>query len=260
MVLQVPEPALAFGFTNGPGGTHTSRTMMLAELRLLLAACPRDATFEDYQVAIIDDNVLLKNTLTTRVRTRRGLRELYALNRKILLFRALRDLWDDDPEAQPLLGLVCAIARDPVLRATTEVLLGVPPGKEVTSQMMEEAVARNFPSRYNAAILAKIGRNAASTWEQAGHLQGRLRKIRVRAESRPAAVAYALLLGYLCGGRGEALFHTLWSRLLDTPPHVLHEQAFVASQRGWIEYRRTGEVTDIGFRYLLRQEGRGDQE
>jgi len=85
-------------------------------------------------------------------------------------------------------------------------------------------------------------------------LRGRTHKVRVRAESHPTSVAYALLLGYLCGARGEALFHTAWARILDAPAYVLHEQAFQASQRGWIEYRQTGAVTDVGFSYLLREE------
>jgi hypothetical protein len=52
--------------------------------------------------------------------------------------------------------------------------------------------------------------------------------------------------------QGEALFYTIWCRLLDTPGHVLHSQAVAASQRGWLEYRRAGSVTEVGFRYLLR--------
>ena len=66
--------------------------------------------------------------------------------------------------------------------------------------------------------------------------------------------AYALLLGYLCDVRGEALFHTLWARLLDAPIHILREQAIRASQQGWLEYRHAGEVTEISFHYLLSEE------
>ena len=101
-------------------------------------------------------------------------------------------------------------------------------------------------------MLANIGRHAASSWQQSGHLSGRLRKVRTRAESRPAAVGYALLLGTLCGVRGEALFHTLWCRLLDAPTDTLHAQALAASQRGYLEYRHAGGVTEVAFRHLLR--------
>ena len=48
-------------------------------------------------------------------------------------------------------------------------------------------------------------------------------------------------------------------QLLDAPPHTLHEQAFLASQRGWLEYRHAGTVTEIGFSYLLRKEPGHDE-
>ncbi len=253
MSLQVPAPASEFGFVNEPVGTHGSRTMMLAELRLLLAACQMSASLEEYRSAIVDENVLLKKTVTTRKDSFRRLRELYALNKNIPLFRALRDLWDDDIQAQPLLALLCAVARDPLLKGTAETILAIPTGEAVTPTMITEAANASFPNRYSPKMLASIGRNAASSWQQAGLLSGKLHKVRVRAQCRPASVAYALLLGYLSGVRGEALFQTLWCRLLDVPAHVLHEQALTASQRGWIEYRHMGDVTEIGFRYLLRK-------
>ena len=42
------------------GGTHTSRTIMLRELRLLLAACPPDATPDVLAEAVLQENVLAK--------------------------------------------------------------------------------------------------------------------------------------------------------------------------------------------------------
>ncbi len=68
-----------YGFVDKPVGAHSSRTMMLAELRLLLAACPQSANLEDYRTAIIDENVLLKETVATRKVSFRWLQELYAL-------------------------------------------------------------------------------------------------------------------------------------------------------------------------------------
>ncbi|MFN8475030.1 MAG: hypothetical protein U0822_22795 [Anaerolineae bacterium] len=223
---------------------------MLRELRQLLAACPPNADMEQYRTAIVDDNVLLKKTLSTRRESFRRLRELYALHPAVLLFSALRELWDADVEAQPLLALLCSSARDPILRATASVI-SIPLGSPVNPHMISKATSEAFPDRYNPTMLANVGRHAASSWEQSGHLQGRLTKVRARATSRPTAVAYALLLGYLCGARGEALFQTFWAQLLDAPPDVLHAQAVAASQQGWLEYRRGGDVTDISFYHFL---------
>jgi hypothetical protein len=253
MSLQASALANEYGFINEPVGAHSSRTMMLAELRLLLAALPQSASLEEYRSAVVDENALLKKTVPTRKVSFRWLRELYALDRKILLFRALRDLWDDDFQSQPLLAMLIALARDPLLKSTAERILSIPVGECITPTMIAEAVNTNFPNRYKPNTLASIGRNAISSWQQAGLLSGKLHKLRVRAQSRPTSVAYALLLGYLSGARGEALFRTFWCRLLDAPAHVLHEQALTASQRGWIEYRRMGDITEVGFRYLLRK-------
>lgn len=255
----VPSAALASGLMINPVGTHGSRTMMLAELRLLLAARPETACRDDYRAAIIEENVLAKDTLATRRDSFRRLRELYALSPETLLFRALRDLWDADTQAQPLLALLCTCARDPLLRATADVILTAPEGATVTPQRIAQAANDAFPGRYNSMSLANIGRHAASTWQQSGHLVGRLNKVRGRALCRPAAVAYALFLGHLCDRRGNALFATLWCRLLDAPEHVLYEQATIASRQGWIDYHAAGAVHDVGFRYLMRNSSGGEQ-
>jgi hypothetical protein len=212
-----------------------------------------------YQAAIMDDNALLKRTGATRRESVRRLRELYSLDRKLVLFRALRDLWDFDLPARPMLALLCAVARDPLLRASASVILATQPGRFVDAAIIAEAIGRQYPGRFNQTSRASIGRHAASSWTQSGHLQGRSNKVRGKAQSHPTSVAYALLLGYLCGSRGEALFSTAWAQLLDAPPHMLHEQAFLASQRGWLEYRHAGTVTEIGFSYLLRKEPGQDE-
>lgn len=248
----VPPGVTRYGFKDGPGGIHDSRTIMLAELTHLLAACPRSVTLADYRMSVVEDNTLLKDSLTAREGAFRRLRELYACDPAVLLFRVLRDLWDAEPAAQPLLAALCAVARDPVFRGTAPLIAATPPGELVTSQILAEAAGQAVPGRYNPAILAKIGRNIASSWTQSGHLQGRSHKVRVAVTPHPTSVAYALLLGHRCGERGEALFETLWARLLDAPVYRLREGAIAASQMGWLEYRSAGSVTEITFNYLLR--------
>jgi hypothetical protein len=234
------------------GGTHTSRTIMLQELRLLLQACPPEADSHDFAAAILQENVLAKNSESTRMRSLRYLRELYVLDRRSVLFRALRDLWDADEAAQPLLALLCSLARDPLLRATADSVLEAPLGGYVDADMLSAAVAERYPDSYSEAVRNKVGRNAASSWTQSRHLEGRSTKTRTQAVSRPAAVAYAFIIGHLTDARGQGLLRTVWGRSLDAPEHVVFEQAFAAAQRGWIEFRRAGEVIDVGFGWLLR--------
>ncbi len=253
MSIMIPQDSLTYGFIVDGMGAHASRTMMLSELRLLLVSVPASARPEDYHFAILEQNVLLKPTEVTRREAFRRLRALYGLNSGIMLFRALRDLWDLQPEAQPMLALLCAIARDPLLRASANLVMSAPVGTEVTTSAISKAVDEQFNGRYNP-IVAGIARRAASSWQQSGHLEGKMKKIRSVPRFYPTSTAYALFLGYLCGERGDGLFDTFWSRLLCAPVHVLHDLAIAAAKQGWLEYKHSGNVTEINFRYLLRVE------
>jgi hypothetical protein len=225
---------------------------MLRELGALLQHVEPDADLESYRRAIVIENVLAKNTMATREKSLRHLRELYGLSPDIPLFRSLADLWEQDTAAQPLLAVLCAVARDPLLRATVPAILNAEKESVVAPTALVGAISSEFREHYNDQVLAKVGRNAASSWQQSGHVRGRQTKTRLQGESRPTAVAYALLLGHLCDVRGDALFSTLWCQLLDAPVHILRDQAQAASRQGWIEYRSGGGVTEVGFQHLLR--------
>src|SRR5690606_27218112 len=96
------ETATRAGLRFGDKGTHTSRTIMLAELTELLATVPDSSTRKDYAKAIIDENALGKNTASTRRLTNQRLGELYGLDPKIPLCRVLRRLWAIDEAGRPL--------------------------------------------------------------------------------------------------------------------------------------------------------------
>jgi hypothetical protein len=236
------------------GGPNTSHTIVIGALAALLEAVPAGATQAAYEHAALEGNVLAKQTEGARRRTFRYLKELYLLRPDALLFRALRDLWDDDQEARPLLAGVCALARDPVFRASSTAIIGTAPGDALTSRELADAVGEHFPTSYRESTLAKIGRNVFSSWEQTGHLADdrRTTKVRKRATCRPANVAYALMLGYIQGVRGRALFETLWAKVLDQPTSHLFDLAFGASQRGLLEFRHGGGVVEVSFHELLR--------
>ena len=236
------------------GGANTSHTILIGALATLLDALPSGASESDYMRSALEENVLGKQTHEARRRTYRYLKELYLLRPDALLFRALRDLWSDDEEARPLLAGLCALARDPVFRASSRAIIRSRPGGVLTSGMLAEMVGESFPLSYRESTLATIGRNLFSSWEQTGHLaKGRPPlKVRSAATCTPANLAYALLLGHLEGARGQALFETLWAKVLDASTAQLFDLAFVASQHGLLELRRAGGVTEVGFHELLR--------
>jgi hypothetical protein len=236
------------------GGANTSHTIEVPALTALLQAVPAGSPASAYQHAALDMNVLGKATDGARRRTFRYLRELYLLRPDSLLFRALRDLWPTDPAARPMLAGLCALARDPVFRASSNAIMDAIPGDVITSSVLATAVGEHFPDSYGSPTLAKIGRNTFSSWQQSGHLAdaGRSAKVRTRPACTPANITYALLLGYIEGVRGQALFDTQWARVIDQPSSSLMDLAVVASREGMLELRQAGGVIEVRFRELLR--------
>ncbi len=240
------------GFSFQRGGVHTSRTIMLAELRDLLSCVDAiDATKNEYQEAVQTANCLGKRSGKTRILTFRHLAELYALDPALLVFRSLRYFWQRDPTAQPLLAALCAYTRDPLLRLTAPIVLSAMEGATVTRESMEVFIDDQEPGRFSQATLKSTAQNINSSWTQAGHLAGRIRKVRGHAQATPGALSYALLLGYVSGLRGESLFNSEYIQILDCKFDKAIELAEDASRRGWISLKRVGQVIEVHFPNLI---------
>lgn len=236
----------------------TSQSIGVAELAALFRAVPPDAPTQAYVDAVLEDNVLGVERATARENRLNTLQRLYQLRRESVLFRALRDLWPLDEPGQPLLGGLCAMTRDTVFRATAELVAELGYGEEVTTGAFAAAIDAAFPGAYRENTLKTIATKASTSWEQTGHLTDVSAGKRVRIRERvpavcgPTNIAYALLLGHLQGHRGEALFETIWARVLDRPRSQLLDLAAAASQQGMVEFRSGGGVIEVGFSQLLR--------
>ena len=250
------DQASVWGFRSGDRGTHTSRTMMLEELSNLLDATPGEATREDYADAVLEDNCLGKRTAATRKLSLQRLTELYGLDAKLILFRVLRDLWGRHEPSRPLLGLLLALARDPLLRTIAAAVIRTPPGHEFARQTMKDALSDAVGDRLNKATLDKVVRNASSSWTQSGHLQGRGRKTRQRVLPTPAATTYALLLGFAVGRRGQMLFETPWTAILDVGLDELIDLASDARRLGLIDLKQSGAIIDVSFPAMFTERER----
>ena len=224
---------------------------MLDELSILLDSLSPDAGRADYLAAIVEHNTLGKQTAATRKLTAQRLTELYALEPSAPLFRVLRRFWKDDVAGRPLLALLCALARDPLLRATAESVLVMTPGEELSRQKITDAIRSAVGGRLNDATLDKVVRNASSSWAQSGHLEGRVRKFRHFVRPTPLATAYALMLGYLEGLRGGRLFETNWTKVLDASPAELRSVAAEAKRLNGLDLKSAGDVIEVGFSTVL---------
>jgi hypothetical protein len=240
------------GFRAGASSVHTSRTMMLAELSLMLERIGADACTTTYWSAIVEDNVLGKPTQTTRQRTAKRLVELYALDPCCTVFRLLRHFWSSDPPSRPMLAFLAATARDPLLRHSTPFLYAIPLGHMVSPTLIAAHLHECFPGRFQTSTAIATAQRLASTWRQAGYLRGRVKKQRITPHVTPMVTAFALVLGYLCGLRGTRLLDCLWTRFLHRPPGALTALASAASQQGWLTYKVAGAVVEITFPGLLQ--------
>jgi len=181
----------------------------------------------------------------------RRLRELYALDPSVPLFRVFRKLWELDKADRPLLALLVAYARDPLLRVTAAPVLHTPVGVELIRQSVSHAIDDFSSGRMNDATIDKVARNTSSTWSQSGHLIGRVRKIRQQVQPTPVTVTFAILLGYVNGLRGKKLLASEYVQLLDAPEDVARARAVDARRLGLIQLRETDKAFDVGFTGLL---------
>ena len=246
---QLPE---SLGFREGTTSVHTSRTMMLGELSLLLAKVSANGKAESYVSAIVDENALGKPTQTTRQRTAKRLKELYSLDPNCTLFRLLRHFWSADQAGQPMLAFLAAAARDPLLRETTPFMLTVTVGTDVDAMMIGGYLNEKYPSRFRPTTLHSTAQNLASSWTQAGFISGKVKKSRARPTVTPVVAAFAVLLGYLCGIRGKLLLDSTWTRLLNRSPADITDLVIEASRQGWLNYKAAGSVVEVSFPGLLK--------
>ncbi|HCS52262.1 hypothetical protein [Rubinisphaera sp.] len=244
----------SFGFRFGDGGTHLARTMMFDDVaRVLqeLGPCPNK---EQVVNAVDRENLLGKPSGEARRLATRHLVRLYSFDRTEIIYRALTFLWERCPDSQRLLALLCAYARDPLLRHCTRFLLEMREGQAYDRDKLSEFVEDQFAGRYSPVMLTSVAQRLAGTWTQSGHLQGRSKKKRVLVTPTPGAVTFALLLGYLNGNRGILNFESEYVKLLDCSPTTAIELAKTAARRGWVDVKHVGSVVEVAFPRILTEQ------
>jgi len=241
-----------FGFSFKRGGVHTARTLMLNELsRLFACVSSPDAGVEDYSRAIVQGNCLDKPTGETRRLSRKHLKDLYGLDSSLLVFRGLRYFWECEEAGRPLMALLCAFSRDPLLRAGVPFIFSFYEGQAVGRIQLEAFIDGLEPKRFSPVTLTSLAQNLNSTWTQSGHLCGRARKVRSKPVATPGAAAYALFLSYISGDRGVFMVESEFSRLLDCSQSQVIELAQAASLNGWMVFKHISDVVEVAFPRII---------
>ncbi len=223
--------------------------MMLTELDTLLAAGPLDAATR--QRLIMDENILGKGSAAAKQSVLRQISNLYDLGGFGPVAAGLVSLWPLDREARPLLALLCALARDPLLRDSAAPILAAPLGVHVGMTEIAATLTRLHPDRFSPAMLKSLAQNCASSWTQSGHVKGRRAKCRVRAQATPVAAAYAALLASLAGFGGPALIASPWMDVLDLSTNERLALLRRAEAQGLLRVRAAGDVVEVVLDPLL---------
>jgi len=238
----------SFGFKFSAGGSHISRTMMLRELEAILAGVPAGSDASDYRDAILHSNVLGKTTDSTRKKTLRHMRELYALDESVPIFGLLRKLHGADRGASlPLLAIQVAWSRDPLLRATSKPVMDAAVGDRVERNSLVQSFEAVFPDQYSPATLKTTTQNAASSWSQSGHTKGRINKIRQQVKPTAVAITMALFIGQVAGYHGAEVFSSPWVRLLGLGTDRARAMGLQAHRVGLLNLRAMGDVVELSF-------------
>jgi hypothetical protein len=244
----------SLGFKTDSGGGHDARTMMSEDIAVLFASTSQDATTQEYDHAILEDNVLGKNTDSNRKKSLGYLKRIYSLDPEKAVFRCFRFFAYAEPGEIHQLALLCSHARDPLLSDIAPFYLKLPIGRNLAREKVEEAIEELRPDQYSYKMKRSMAQNLSSSFTHAGYLRGKAKKERVMPGTGPAATAYAMLLSYLSGKRGQSLFESSYCKLLDRVSSQLESNAHNASLRGWLSYRSAGGVIDVAFPDLLTSE------
>lgn len=232
------------GFRRAPGGVHLSKTMMLSELGAAVNGASQ-STATDMETVVLVENVLAKSTGTARKIALSRLNTLYGVVEAYPLQAAMLRLWPRNVAARPLLALLCCLARESLLRSSAWPILAAPMGAPLHWPDLAKAVEAHHPGRYSPKMLKSLAQNCASSWTQAGHLQGKINKCRAPASPTPEVAAYAALLGELAGFGGPALLRSPWMAILDRADTDLLTLLRSAESLGLTRIRAGGGVVQI---------------
>jgi hypothetical protein len=176
---------------------------------------------------------------------------MYGMDDRTPLFRVFRALWETEAAGRPLLAMTLALCRDPIFRFSAPVILKAVSGDPVPREFFTAAFSQAVGSRYKVSMIDKLVRHVGSSWVQTGHLRGRVHKTRQKVAATPASVAFSLLASYLLGLRGQALFNTVFCRLMDVSNEELLALAREARRLDLLELREGGDVVEVSFPRLI---------
>lgn len=211
----------------------------------------RDNYFE-----AMKNNVFGKKSEDGIKKTSNFLAQLYGFEISNMKFRAFKYYWTDgDIHEKALITFLYAINNDYLLRESINVLSSTSIGSAVPVEKFMDNIEQFHPTKYSAITLRSIAKNIASSWKQAGFIIGKVSNIRTNPHVTYKVVAFAILLSYLSGERGDFLIKSPTVKALCLSESKLREFVIEASKRDFLQYQFAGSVTTISFENVMNKIG-----
>jgi hypothetical protein len=236
----------------GQISVHSSRTIMVTELEKIMDFSIESGDF----FGALRENVFGKKSSDGIQKTGNYLRRLYGFEKNDPAFMAFLYFWKSaDSNEKPLLALVYAVNRDYLLRESMDVIINTRIGEKAAIEEFETCIEKMHPNQYSPKTRKSMAQNIASSWKQAGFITGKVKNIRTTPQVTFKAVAFAMLLSYLGGERGDFIMHSLSVNALCLSEAKIRELTIEASKRDYLQYQYAGSVTVLSFDNLLKNIG-----
>ena len=236
----------SMGFVSGRTGPHLARSLMHEELYECINYLKAHPGIS-YREAVIDENCLNKDTMKNRVLTAKHLSLMYGMEEDSPIPKGLRYFMTYADGNYTLLALLCALARDPLLRYSASFIFSYKYGEHVARVELEQYIDKMERGRYSPAMLKSLSQNLNGSWTFSGYLKGKRDKVRSKVSANAAAVSYAAYLSTLRGNSGFSVLTDDFMKVLECREDEAIAKLREASSMGIITLNKIGDVMEIAF-------------
>lgn len=225
---------------------------MFAELEKIMDYSITDGNF----LESLEKNVTGKKSSSGVELTANYLKRLYSFDSEYAPFVAFKYFWKIvESYEKPLIAFVYAINHDDLLAESIEVLQNVLPSDKVSIELFENTIERYHPNQYSPNTRKSMAQNIASSWKQAGFIEGKVKNIRTQPHIGYRVACFAFFLAYLKGDRGDFTWSSIGVKALCYPEGTLRRLAIECVRNDLMQYQYAGSVTAISFTNLLNKIG-----
>lgn len=209
---------------------------------------------DDIYLQALGNNVTGKKSADGIKQTARFLKIIYGFDQSNATFKIFKFFWTSiDTNERELIAFLFALNTDYLLSESISVIANTKIGEKTTVESFEENIEKYYPNKYSAITRRSIGKNLASSWKQIGFITGKVKNTRSQPEIGYNYVAFAFIMAYLNGLRGDFIISSKWVKALCLNENQLRELAIEASKRGLIHYQFSGNVTSITCNELFKK-------